>query len=44
MEAFQDLLKSCVSFGWGLEGSNEEKLGVNRRKNFYSLVKCGKTP
>ena len=24
---FQDLLKSCVSFGGGLEGSNEEKMG-----------------
>ena len=23
----QDLLKSCVSFGGGLEGSNEEKMG-----------------
>ena len=24
---FQDLLKSCVSFGGGLEGSNEKKMG-----------------
>ena len=26
-EAFQDLLKSCLSFGGGLEGPNEEKMG-----------------
>ena len=26
-EAFQKLLKSCVSFGEGLDGFNEEKRG-----------------
>ena len=35
-EAIQDLLKSCVSFGGGLEVVNEEKWGGNRRKCFYS--------
>ena len=36
---FQDLLKSCISFGGGLEGSNEEKMGeaTGRRA---SRVKC----
>ena len=31
-EAFQDLLKSYVSFGGGLEGSNEEKMGSQQKE------------
>ena len=34
-ERFQNLLKSCVSFGEGLEGSNEEKM--ERWKNVVSF-------
>ena len=30
--AFQDILKSCLSFGGGLEDSSEEKWGGNRKK------------
>ena len=36
---FQDLLKSCVSFGGGLEGSNEEKMG-EATEGRASRVKC----
>ena len=36
---FQDLLKSCVSFGRGLEGSNEEKMGAATGQR-TSRVKC----
>ena len=32
VEAFQDLLKSCVSFGGSLEGSNEEKMGRQQKE------------
>ena len=31
-KAFQDLLKSCVSFRGDLEGSNEEKLGRQQKE------------
>ena len=31
-EAFQDLLKPCVSSGWILEGSNEEKLWSQQKE------------
>ena len=31
-EAFQDLLKFYVSFGGGLEGSNEEKMGSQQKE------------
>ena len=31
-EAFQDLLKSCVCFRWGLEGSNKEKMGRQQKQ------------
>ena len=34
--AFQDLLKSYVSFGGVLEDSNEQKWEDNKRKSFYS--------
>ena len=36
---FQDLLKSCVSFGGGLEGSNEEKMG-EATEGTASRMKC----
>ena len=36
---FQDLLKSCVSFGRGLEGSNKEKMG-EATGGRASRVKC----
>ena len=36
---FQDLLKSCVSFGWGSEGSNKEKMGEATERR-ASIVKC----
>ena len=36
---FQDLYKSCVSFGGGLEGSNEEKMG-EATEGRASRVKC----
>ena len=35
---FQDLLKSCVSFGWGSEGSNKEKMGEATERR-ASIVK-----
>ena len=38
---FQDLLKSCVSFGGGLHGSNEEKMG-EATEGRASRVKCRK--
>ena len=31
-EAFQDLLKSCVSFGGSLEGFNKKKPGRQQKK------------
>ena len=31
-EAFQDLLKFCVSFGVGLEGGNKEKMGRQQKE------------
>ena len=34
--AFQNLLKSCLSFGGALDGSNEKKMRGNIRKMFYS--------
>ena len=37
-EASLNLLKSCLSFGGGLEGSNEKKLGGNRKERFYSEI------
>ena len=40
-ETFQDLLKSCVSFGGGLEGSNERN---GEATGGASIVKCGETP
>ena len=36
---FQDPLKSCVSFGGGSEGSNEEKMGEATERR-ASTVKC----
>ena len=33
-EAFQDLLKSCISFGGGLEGSIKEKMGRQQKEEF----------
>ena len=36
---FQDLLKSCLSFGGGMEGSNEEKMG-EATEGRASRVKC----
>ena len=36
------LLKSCLSFGGDLEGSNEEKMGKQQKKR-GSVVKCGET-
>ena len=35
-EVCLNLLKSCISFGGGLEGCNEKKWGDNRRIRFYS--------
>ena len=29
-------VKSCLSFGWGLEGSNGKKWKGNKKKRFYS--------
>ena len=40
-EAFQNLLKSCLSFGGGLEGSNDENVEATESRG--SLVKCGET-
>lgn len=31
-EAFKDVLKSCVSFEWILEGSNEEKMWSQQKE------------
>ena len=31
-ESYQDLLKSFVSFGGGLEGSDEEKMGRQQKE------------
>ena len=38
-EAFQDLLKSCLSFGGGLEGPNEEKMGRKQKKEVLNVGK-----
>ena len=38
-EAFKNLLKSCLSFGGGLNGSNEEKIEATEEKS--SILKCG---
>ena len=38
----QDLLKSCVLFGEGLEGCNEEKNGEATERRVY-IVKCEET-
>ena len=37
-EAVQDLLKSFLSFEWGLKDCNEEKCHGNRKKSFYSML------
>ena len=37
-EAVQDLLKSFLSFEWGLKDCNEEKCHGNRKKRFYSML------
>ena len=31
-ETFHNLLKSCLSFGAGLEGSNEQKMGRQQKE------------
>ena len=41
-EVSQDILKSCVSFGQGLQGSNGEKMGEATEET-SSIVKYGET-
>lgn len=41
-EVFQDILKSYVSFGQGLYGSNGEKIGEATERT-SSIVKFGET-
>ena len=39
--AFQNLLKSCVSFGGGLEGSSEEKMWRQQKEELLYSEMCG---